>query len=108
MYISSQQKDLSNLYIIGWHHLLKGKFLEGKQNQWLDHLIHTLIKDMVPDFRAKHDRQQMGFEGIDIEAKLRSRIEDVACVFPLDDIEELEDEPGIFTVKSQSTPNVSY
>ena len=32
MYISSQQKDLSNLYIIRWHHLLKGKFLEGKRN----------------------------------------------------------------------------
>ena len=50
----------------------------------------------------------MGFKGVDIEAKLQSQIEDAACVFSLDDIEELEDKPGIFIVKLQSTPNVSY
>ena len=49
----------------------------------------------------------MGFKGIDIEVKLQSQVEDAACVFPLDNIEDLEDEPGIFIVKLQSTPNVS-
>ena len=46
----------------------------------------------------------MGFKGIDMEVKLRSQIEDTACIFPLDDIEEVEDEPGVFIVKLQSTP----
>ncbi|TFY74182.1 hypothetical protein EWM64_g9831 [Hericium alpestre] len=28
-----------------WHHLLKGNFLEGKQNHCMDHLIYTLVKE---------------------------------------------------------------
>ena len=50
----------------------------------------------------------MGFDGIDMEVKLWSQIEDTACIFPLDNIEEVKDEPGVFIVKSQSTPDVFY
>ena len=32
----------------------------------------------------------------------------MACIFPLDNIEEVKDEPGVFIVKSQSTPDVFY
>jgi hypothetical protein len=29
----------------------------------MDHLIHTLIIDMLPDYIARYDSQDMGFKG---------------------------------------------
>ncbi|KAJ7740846.1 hypothetical protein B0H16DRAFT_1324200 [Mycena metata] len=33
----------TNMLIEAWHHVLKGKFLHGKRNRRLDHLIRTLV-----------------------------------------------------------------
>ncbi|KIJ96417.1 hypothetical protein K443DRAFT_134155 [Laccaria amethystina LaAM-08-1] len=49
------------------HHLLKGKFMEGKRNRCLNHLIYVLIEKAIPYFRARHHRQLLGFEGPDLE-----------------------------------------
>ena len=89
---------------------MKGKFLEGKRNRRLDHLIYVLIHDVVPYFRARHHRQEFGFEGLDLEMKRRAEIDAVAPSFPLDHITEYEidDEPGQFAVQSQSNPNITY
>lgn len=93
-----------------WHHLLKGKFLEGKRNRRMDHLIHTLVHDVVPFYKAKHSRQEWGFEGLDLEMKRRKEIEVAAAKIPFDAITDFEDddEPGQFTVQSQKKPNHVY
>ena len=52
-----------------WHHLLKGKFLEGKHNCHMDHLMHTLVQDIVPFYRAKNSQKEWGFKGLDFEMK---------------------------------------
>ncbi|KAJ7840430.1 hypothetical protein B0H13DRAFT_1450100, partial [Mycena leptocephala] len=59
----------TNMLVEAWHHLLKGDFLEGKWNRWLDHLIHTLCEIAIPHFIAQHHRQAMGFEGPDLALK---------------------------------------
>ncbi|PBK94985.1 hypothetical protein ARMGADRAFT_880019, partial [Armillaria gallica] len=40
----------TNMLVEVWHHLLKGKFLEHKRNQRLDHLIYILVKCTIPYF----------------------------------------------------------
>lgn len=90
-----------------WHHLLKGKFLEGKRNRRLDHLIHVLVNNVVPYFKAKHHRQRWGFEGPDLELKHRREIEVRAETISANDIEEVN-EQGQYSVCSQSIPGHKY
>lgn len=76
----------------------------------MDHLIHTLVHDVVPFFKAKHSRQEWGFEGLDLEMKRRREIEVAATEIHLDSIADFEDddEPGQFTVQSQKDPSHVY
>ncbi|KAJ6616309.1 hypothetical protein B0H10DRAFT_1657326, partial [Mycena sp. CBHHK59/15] len=64
----------TNMLVEAWHHLLKGDFLEGKRNRCLDHLIHALCNKAIPHFIARHRRQDMGFEGPDLELKHRIEV----------------------------------
>jgi len=50
-----------------WHHVLKGKFLHGKCNRRVDYLIHTLVEQVIPYYRSKQARQDVGFEGENLE-----------------------------------------
>ncbi|KAF9061394.1 hypothetical protein BDP27DRAFT_1145523, partial [Rhodocollybia butyracea] len=58
----------TNMLIEAYHHVLKGKFLHGKCNCHLDHLIHVLVNDVAPYYILKQAHQQYGFEGDDLEA----------------------------------------
>ncbi|KAJ6551883.1 hypothetical protein B0H19DRAFT_940892 [Mycena capillaripes] len=69
-----------------WHHVLKGKFLQGKRNRRMDHLLNTLISDVLPYYALKQRRQDLGFEGIDIEVKKRQDIVKRSEVYTKDDI----------------------
>ncbi|KAJ7821041.1 hypothetical protein B0H13DRAFT_1660608, partial [Mycena leptocephala] len=64
----------TNMPIEAWHHVLKGKFLQGKRNCRLDHLLNTLLTEVVPYYALKQRRQQLGFEGTDVEVKKRQDI----------------------------------
>ncbi|KAJ7270577.1 hypothetical protein C8J57DRAFT_998235, partial [Mycena rebaudengoi] len=64
----------TNMLIEAWHHVLKGKFLHGKRNRRLDHLLSTLINDVLPYYALKQRRQELGFEGPDMEVKKRRDI----------------------------------
>ncbi|KAJ7107300.1 hypothetical protein C8R43DRAFT_825119, partial [Mycena crocata] len=64
----------TNMLIEAWHHVLKGKFLEGKRNRRLDHLLDTLVNKVLPYYRAKQRRQDGGFEGPDIVARKRQDV----------------------------------
>ncbi|KAJ7511852.1 hypothetical protein B0H11DRAFT_1653261, partial [Mycena galericulata] len=64
----------TNMLIEVWHHVLKGKFLHGKRNRRLDHLLSTLLDEVLPYYALKQCRQQLGFEGPDIEVKKRQDI----------------------------------
>ncbi|KAJ7163665.1 hypothetical protein C8R46DRAFT_829072, partial [Mycena filopes] len=57
-----------------WHHVLKRKFLHGKRNRRLDHLLNTLMTEVLPYYALKQRRQDFGFEGPDIEVLKRQEI----------------------------------
>ncbi|KAJ7757388.1 hypothetical protein DFH07DRAFT_958746 [Mycena maculata] len=74
----------TNMLVESWHHLLKGKFLEGK-----------------------HRRQDFGFEGPDLEVKRRMEVESRALSIRKDAIENVDSE-SIYRVQSQSDPSHYY
>ncbi|KAJ7739180.1 hypothetical protein B0H16DRAFT_1227623, partial [Mycena metata] len=64
----------TNMLVEAWHHVLKGKFLHGKRNRRVDHLLSTLLTEVLPYYALKQRRQAIGFEGPDIEVKKRQDI----------------------------------
>ncbi|KZP06510.1 hypothetical protein FIBSPDRAFT_691239, partial [Athelia psychrophila] len=44
----------TNMLVKVWHHILKGKMLEGKRNRHINHLIYILVCKTVPYFYEKH------------------------------------------------------
>ncbi|KAF8800872.1 hypothetical protein BYT27DRAFT_7063752, partial [Phlegmacium glaucopus] len=52
-----------NMLVEVWHHVCKGKFLDGCHNCQLDRLIYVLVIKVVPYYVLKQCRQQFGFEG---------------------------------------------
>lgn len=54
--------------------MLKSKWLEGKHNRRVDHLIHTLVVILLPSYANRHDRQELGFDGPDLANKRRQEI----------------------------------
>ncbi|KAE9404381.1 hypothetical protein BT96DRAFT_813671, partial [Gymnopus androsaceus JB14] len=52
-----------------FHHILKGKFLEGKRNHCLNHLLYILVDHAIPYFLHHHHHQKFGFEGVNLEVK---------------------------------------
>ncbi|KAJ7164673.1 hypothetical protein C8R43DRAFT_987894 [Mycena crocata] len=96
----------TNMLIEAWHHVLKGKFLHGKRNRRLDHLLHVLFAEVIPYYKLKQLRQDLGFEGIDIEVKERKNVIKRAESYVKEDIEHLEE--GTYLVRSQSEPSRAY
>ena len=54
--------------------MLKSKWLEGKHNHHVDHLIHTLIVILFPSYANCHDCQELGFDGPDLTNKWHQEI----------------------------------
>lgn len=74
--------------------MLKGYFLEGKQNRRVDHLISTLLegKDstgVLPHFMHKHHCQVHGFDGLNLIDREHARVQKLAQVIASTDIVEI-------------------
>ncbi|KAF7371998.1 SWIM-type domain-containing protein [Mycena venus] len=98
----------TNMLIEAWHGVLKGKFLYGKRNHRLDHLINTLLNHVLPYYALKQRRQDLGFEGPDLELKKR---QDVLCrsqVYTKSDIIQVEGSDSKYLVQSKSNPSQVY
>ncbi|KAJ7050218.1 hypothetical protein C8F01DRAFT_1001090, partial [Mycena amicta] len=65
------QANNTNMLVEAWHHVLKSMFLHGRRNRRLDHLLHILVESVIPHYALKHRRQQLGFQGIDLEEQKR-------------------------------------
>ncbi|KAF9048136.1 hypothetical protein BDP27DRAFT_1141058, partial [Rhodocollybia butyracea] len=57
----------TNMLIEAYHHVLKSKFLHGKRNRRADHLVHTLVVDLLEYCCSKQQRQDNLFEGPNLE-----------------------------------------
>ena len=64
----------TNLWIYSYHHVLKSRWLNGKRNWCMDHLIHTLMREFLRDIEHRHKRQMLGMEGPDLAEKRRQQI----------------------------------
>lgn len=71
---------------VRWHSILKGKFLNGKRNRRLDHLLGKLVKEVLPFYALKQRRQDLGFEGVDIEVKKRREILNRSKIYVKEDV----------------------
>ncbi|KAJ7588438.1 hypothetical protein C8J56DRAFT_890227 [Mycena floridula] len=101
----------TNMLVEAWHHLLKSKFLEGKRNRRLDHLIYILVIETIPYFIERHYRQGCGWAGLNRELERRQEIEERAKSIPKNAITLLsasEKDTAVFRVNSLTKPNVWY
>jgi hypothetical protein len=72
--------------------------LQGRRNRRIDHLLYILTEKAVPYFAAKHRRQELGFEGLDLELTRWKDLEKAAQEIAKSDIEESKD--GSYRVRS--------
>jgi hypothetical protein len=86
--------------------VLKWKFLLGKHNRRLDHLVHTLVEHVVPYYMLKQRRQDSNFEGPNIKTKKCMAIHKHAEKYTKDQIQQVGD--SIYTVASESQPARVY
>jgi len=70
--------------------VLKDYWLDGKRNQRVDHLIHALVKDMLPAYEDRHKRQKLGMQGPNLAEKRQKDILACAPETPLDKIKEID------------------
>jgi len=49
-----------------YHHVLKSHWLDGKRNRRADHLVRTLVTEMLPQYEIHALRQEKEFEGADL------------------------------------------
>ncbi|KAJ7818247.1 hypothetical protein B0H13DRAFT_1922384 [Mycena leptocephala] len=89
-----------------WHHVLNGKFFHGKRNRRLDHLLSTLLTEVLPYYALKQRRQELGFEGPDIEVKKRQDITKRSKVYRKENIQQITHNK--FIVPSKSDPTKVY
>ena len=60
---------ITKLYISNYHHVLKSVWLDGKRNQCIDHLIHMLVKEFLPEAEHCHKWQSLEMEGPNLAEK---------------------------------------
>ena len=86
--------------------MLKSRWLEGKQNHQVDHLIHTLVTMLLPSYTIHHIHQELGFEGLNLANKqckellMQTPEMNTTCVHDLGD--------NKFTVQSVTNPSQIY
>ncbi|KAJ3545231.1 hypothetical protein NMY22_g2518 [Coprinellus aureogranulatus] len=103
------QDSDTNMLVEAWHHVLKGKFMQGKRNRRLDQLIYILIREAVPHYIFREHYQNNGCAGPDLEVRERLRIEELAKSIPEEDIQECDLEgTSCFMVRSQMRRDVYY
>jgi len=85
---------------------LKSNWLDGKRNRRLDHIIFTLVKSADPYYQFRHERQQAGLEGPNLEDSRREEIEEIAGKVTRDSIQKFDDFQ--FHVSSQTKSGHFY
>src|SRR6266849_7783924 len=67
----------------------------------MDHLIHALVKDMIPSYEDRHKRQKLGMQGPTLAEKRRKDILARAPKTPQERIQQIDQ--SRFEVQSSST-----
>ena len=94
---------ITNGVHFSWHHILKGKMLDGKQNKQLDHLLYILLHKAILFYKAKHQHQKYGLKGPDLEVQEREKMQVCGATFTLNDIQKVTS-GHLYLIYSQSCP----
>jgi len=86
--------------------VLKSIWLEGKRNQRVDYLIHTLVTEYLPDVEFYHKWQMLGMEGPNLAEKHRQQILMCAPKTPLIKIQKIDNLH--FDVQSLNSTKLYY
>jgi hypothetical protein len=70
--------------------VLKTHWLDRKQNQQIDHILFTLVMEMVPHYKARHECQEVGIEGLDLTEQRRQEILISARAISHDSIQQFD------------------
>src|SRR5258708_29155423 len=74
-----------------YHHVLKSIWLEGKRNWHVDHLVHMLVVEFIPDLEMRHKRQELGMHSGDLAKQCCQQILRHAPETPLTQIRKIDD-----------------
>ena len=85
---------------------MKTHYLNGKRNRHVDHIVKTLVKDLMSNVSNLHKRQVAGLEGLDLEGTRRQQILATASSMSADSIHHVGGTK--FNVASQSNPGHCY
>jgi hypothetical protein len=72
----------------------------------LDHLLHILTERAIPHFIAQHHRQELGFEGPDLELKRCTEVIEHATSINKSNI--IISNHSMFSIQSQSNSKIRY
>ena len=73
-----------------YHYVLKSIWLERNRNQHVDHLIHILMTEMLPDLKVHHKWQTLGMEGPNLAKKHHQQILTCAPETPVKKIQKID------------------
>ena len=82
---------ITKLYISSYHHVLKSVWLDRKRNRHMNHLIHMLVKEFLPEAEHRHKRQSLRMEGPNLAKKHRRQILKRAPKTPIEKIKKIND-----------------
>jgi MULE transposase domain len=105
-YVIGFCSDKIKLTYSRFHHKLKSDWLDGMRNRRIDHVMHTLVQQMVPDYQERHALQNVGLAGPDLAGRRRQEILKTARGISADSIQQFD--LTQFHVASQSRPGSYY
>ncbi len=74
-----------------YHYMLKSIWLEGKRNWCMDHLVHTLVVEFIPDLKIYYKWQELGMYGGDLAKQHCQQILRCTPETPLTQIQKIDD-----------------
>lgn len=90
-----------------YHHVLKSMWLDCKWNHHADHLIYTLIVEMLPYYETCHNSQELGFDGSNLAQKCCKEILVRTAEIPADSI-HMQGDGNCFGVQSVMDLTCTY
>src|SRR6267142_1162524 len=104
--LSQCTNNITDLISSRYHHVLKSHWLDGKRNCHIDYILYTLVVHMNQYYLNRHERQIVGFEGLDLAGGRWWDIIASAQTISRDSV--LQFNCTQFHVASQSRPGALY
>ena len=89
-----------------YHHVLKFMWLDRKQNWHVDHLIYTLVVNLLPYHETCHNSQELRFSSSNLAQKCQKELLARTLEMNANSIHSVEDDH--YYVQSATEPSHTY